>query len=45
MQRVFCRINLRVALCSEAKGWESRSRSESEPQPGVELHGADPKPM
>ena len=45
MRRVFCRINLRVALCGKAKGWESRSRSESEPQQGGKLHGADPKPM
>ena len=32
--RVFCRISLRVAVCGEAKGWESRSRSESEPEEG-----------
>ena len=31
MRRVFCRISLRVAARGEAKGWESRSRSEGEP--------------
>ena len=45
MRRVFGRINLRVALRGEAKGRESRSRSESEPEEGVQSRGADPKPM
>ena len=30
MQRVFCRINLRVTLCSKVKEWKFRNRSESE---------------
>ena len=31
-------------LCSEAKGWESRSRSESEREMREKLHDLDPKP-
>ena len=37
-------MNLRVAVTSEVKGHESRSRSESESEEGVELVVADAKP-
>ena len=44
MWRAFCRMSLRVAVCSEVKGLESRSRRETESDKGDELHVADPKP-
>ncbi len=31
-------------VCSEAKGWEFRSRRETESEQGVQLHAIDPKP-
>ena len=37
-------MNLRVAITSEVKCNDTRSRSESEPEEGVELVGADAKP-
>ena len=37
-------MNLRVAVTGEAKGHEAPSRSESEPEQGVESWGADAKP-
>jgi len=37
-------MSLRVTVSSEVKGWESRSRSESEPEQGVEFEAVDPKP-
>ena len=44
MWRAFCRMNLRVAVCSEVKPLKRRSRSESECEKRVKLHVADPKP-
>ena len=37
-------MNLRVAVTGEAKGQEAPSRSESEPEEGVESVGVDAKP-
>ena len=37
-------MSRRVNACGEVKGEESRSRSESEPEEGVESHALDPKP-
>ena len=37
-------MNLRVAVAGEVKGQEARSRSESEPEEGVESAEADAKP-
>ena len=37
-------MNLRVAVTGEAKGQEAPSRSESEPEEGVESVVADAKP-
>ncbi len=37
-------MSLRVAVTGEAKLHEERSRSESEPEQGVESVGADAKP-
>ena len=37
-------MNLRVAVAGEVKGHEARSRSESEPEEGVESAEADAKP-
>ncbi len=37
-------MSLRVAVTGEAKLHEERSRSESEPEEGVESVGADAKP-
>ena len=37
-------MNLRVAVAGEVKGLEVPSRSESEPEEGVEYDGADAKP-
>ena len=37
-------MSLRVAVTGEAKLHEERSRSESEPEEGVESAGADAKP-
>ncbi len=31
-------------VCGEAKGWESRSRRETESEQGVQSHAIDPKP-
>ena len=37
-------MNLRVVFPGEVKGMDSRSRSESESEQGVESGGADAKP-
>ena len=37
-------MNLRVTITGEVKGFESRNRSESEPELGVESVGVDAKP-
>ena len=37
-------MNLRVTVTGEVKGHETRSRSESEPEEGVESVGVDAKP-
>ena len=37
-------MNLRVAVAGEVKHHEMRSRSESEPEEGVESVGVDAKP-
>ena len=37
-------MNLRVTFTSKVKGHKARSRSESEPEQGVESDGADAKP-
>ena len=37
-------MSLRVAMSGKAKGEYARSRSESEPEEGVESDGADAKP-
>ena len=37
-------MNLRVAVSGEVKGDDALSRSESEPEEGVESVGADAKP-
>ncbi len=37
-------MSQRVTLCSEVKGFQTRSRSESESDKGAELQGVDPKP-
>ena len=37
-------MNLRVVLSGKVKAFESRSRSESESEEGVESEGADAKP-
>ena len=37
-------MNLRVAVSSEAKRLEPRTRSESEPEEGVKSVGVDAKP-
>ena len=37
-------MSLRVTVTSEVKGWESRSRSESESDKGEQFVVVDPKP-
>ena len=37
-------MNLRVVFSGEVKGLETRSRSESESEEGVQSEGADAKP-
>ena len=37
-------MNLRVTIASEVKCEDTRSRSESEPEEGVQLAGVDAKP-
>ena len=37
-------MNLRVAVSGEAKRDDTRTRSESEPEEGVQSEGADAKP-
>ena len=37
-------MNLRVTIAGEVKRQEARSRSESEPEEGVESAGVDAKP-
>ena len=37
-------MNLRVTVTGKVKGHETRSRSESEPEEGVESVGVDAKP-
>ena len=37
-------MNLRVTIASEVKCDDTRSRSESEPEEGVQSEGADAKP-
>ena len=37
-------MNLRVTIASEVKCDDTRSRSESEPEQGVQLAGVDAKP-
>ena len=37
-------MSLRVTVCSEVKGWESRSRRETESEEGGKLCAVDPKP-
>ena len=43
-RRAFCIMNLRVTIASEVKCDDTRSRSESEPEEGVQLAGVDAKP-
>ena len=37
-------MSLRVTVCGEVKGEESRSRRETESEQGVQSHAVDPKP-
>ena len=37
-------MNLRVTVAGKVKGHETRNRSESEPEQGVESAGVDAKP-
>ena len=37
-------MSLRVMTCSEVKGWESRSRRETESEQGAKLPAMNPKP-